>query len=216
LGAVATSPSNGQDNNDDLVGGPLLNLPMDAVQEFQIVTNRYAADLGRSASSVINIITRSGGNTLRGTGAVFARDAAWQARAPLVQHTARVPFDRQQMSGAGGGPLRRDRAFWFAAAEYRNQDGTIVVGFRDTIARVIRPEFAPPSTMFSGRYGWTDPASTEAPSAMRDSMERKSPQARWNARSDPPLTGSMQRTAIITGWWAGQPRRRPAWSTSRT
>jgi hypothetical protein len=69
----------GQDNNDDVVGGPLLNLPIDAVQEFQIATNRFGANLGRSASSVINVVTRSGTNANLGSVAVFARDDSWQA-----------------------------------------------------------------------------------------------------------------------------------------
>jgi hypothetical protein len=133
----------GQDNNDDAVGGPLLNLPIDAVQEFQIATNRFAADLGRSASSVINIVTRSGGNAYRGTAALFARDAGWQARAATVDaSTGKPPFDRQQTSGAFGGPLVRDRLFWFAAGEYRNQDGGVLVGARDTATRTIRRSYA--------------------------------------------------------------------------
>ena len=133
----------GQDNNDDVVGGPLLNLPIDAVQEFQIATNRFGADLGRSASSVINVVTRSGSNAYRGTAALFVRDDAWQALPPTVDETAGTPpFGRQQLSGAGGGPIRRDRLFWFAAAEFRNQDGAVLVGARDTASRTIRRSFA--------------------------------------------------------------------------
>ena len=128
----------GQDNNDDVVGGPLLNLPIDAVQEFQIATNRFGADLGRSASSVINVVTRSGTNTLQGSAAIFARDEGWQALpATLDNEDEAPPFDRQQMSGAFGGPLRRDRLFWFGAGEYRHQDGAVLVGTRDTATRTI-------------------------------------------------------------------------------
>ena len=117
---------------NDECGGPLLNLPTDAVQEFQIATNRFGADLGRSASSVINVVTRSGTNTNRGTAAIFARDDAWQALpATLDNEDDALPFDRQQMSGAFGGPLRRDRLFWFAAGEFRHQDGAVLVGARD-------------------------------------------------------------------------------------
>ena len=124
----------GQDNNDDVVGGPLLNLPIDAVQEFQIATSRYGADIGRSASSVINVVTRSGTNAMHGTAAIFARDDAWQALPPTLDNPDDAPpFDRQQMSGALGGPLRRDRLFWFASGEYRDQDGGILVGTRDTV-----------------------------------------------------------------------------------
>lgn len=143
LGRGGNVTIDGQDNNDDVVGGPLLNLPIDAVQEFQIATNRFAADLGRSASSVINIVTRAGGNAARGTAALFARDGAWQAQPATADRSAGTsPFDRQQYSGAFGGPLKRDRLFWFAAGEYRNQDGGVLVGTRDTAARVIRRSFA--------------------------------------------------------------------------
>ena len=134
----------GQDNNDDVVGGPLLNLPIDAVQEFQIATSRYGADIGRSASSVINVVTRSGTNTMHGTAAIFARDDAWQALPPTLDNPDEAPpFDRQQISGALGGPLRRDRLFWFASGEYRDQDGGVLVGTRDPSTRTISRSFAP-------------------------------------------------------------------------
>jgi hypothetical protein len=134
----------GQDNNDDVVGGPLLNLPIDAVQEFQIATSRYGADIGRSASSVINVVTRSGTNATRGTAAIFARDDAWQALPPTLDNPDEAPpFDRQQISGALGGPLRRDRLFWFASGEYRDQDGGVLVGTRDPSTRTISRSFAP-------------------------------------------------------------------------
>lgn len=144
LGRGGNVTIDGQDNNDDVVGGPLLNLPIDAVQEFQIATSRFGADLGRSASSVINVVSRSGSNTLRGTAGLFARDAGWQARPATLDPSAEEPpFDRQQLSASGGGPVRRDQAFWFAAGEMRNQDGAVLVGTRDPAASEIRRSFAP-------------------------------------------------------------------------
>jgi hypothetical protein len=144
LGRGGNVMVDGQDNNDDVVGGPLLNLPIDAVQEFQIATSRFGADLGRSGSSAINIVTRSGSNARHGSASLYARDGAWQSRPATLDADAAVPpFDRQQYSAAFGGPLRRDSLFWFGAGEFRNQDGAVLVGARDTAARTIRRSFAP-------------------------------------------------------------------------
>ena len=143
LGRGGNVMVDGQDNNDDVVGGPLLNLPIDAVQEFQIATSRFGADLGRTGSSAINIVTRSGSNETRASASLFARSGEWQARPAALDADATVPpFDRQQYSGSFGGPLRRDSLFWFAAGEFRNQDGAVLVGTRDTVAKTIRHSFA--------------------------------------------------------------------------
>jgi len=144
LGRGGNISIDAQDNNDDVVGGPLMNLPIEAVQEFQIATNRFGAELGRSASSAINVVTRSGSNQLRGSASLFAREDSWTARpATLDQASPSQPFDRQQVSGSIGGPLVRDKAFWFAAGEFRNQDGAVLVGRRDTATRTIPTSFAP-------------------------------------------------------------------------
>ena len=144
LGRGGNVTVDGQDNNDDVVGGPLMNLPIDAVQEFQIATNRFGADQGRSASSVINVVTRSGSNTLHGSSSLFARSGAWTARPATLDESAdALPFDRQQLSGSVGGAFVPDRAFWFAAGEFRNQDGAVLVGRRDVPTRTIPTSFAP-------------------------------------------------------------------------
>ena len=69
----------GADNNDDAVGGSLVNIPEDAVQEFQIASNRFSAGLGRSGSTVINVVTKQGGNALHGGLALYERDRVLQA-----------------------------------------------------------------------------------------------------------------------------------------
>jgi Carboxypeptidase regulatory-like domain len=135
----------GMDDNDDVVGGPLQNISQDAVQEFQVATNRFAAELGRSAGSVINVVTKSGGDAMHGSGAIFLRDRRWQADPTTVDlsGTGAPPFDRQQTSFTFGGPLRRNELFGFGSLEIRNQDGGVLIGTRNTSTQSIVRSFAP-------------------------------------------------------------------------
>jgi hypothetical protein len=142
LGRGGNITIDGMDNNDDVVGGPLLNVVQEGVQEFQIATSRFAADLGRSAGSVINVVTKSGSDVLRGSGSMFFRDDSLQAFPPTADRDSDTPpFDRQQYAISVGGPLSKDNVFAFGALEYRNQDGALLVGTRDTAARTIRRSF---------------------------------------------------------------------------
>lgn len=164
LGRGGNISIDGMDNNDDVVGGPLLNIVQEGVQEFQIATSRFAADLGRSAGSVINVVTRSGGEALHGSGSVFFRDDSLQAFPPTADRSADAPpFDRQQVTGSIGGPLGRGGVFGFGAVEYRNQDGALIVGERDTATRTIRRGFAPApldDLLGMGRVDWR-PSTTD-------------------------------------------------------
>jgi hypothetical protein len=112
LGRGGSVTIDGADNNDDAVGGSLVNIPEDAVQEFQIASNRFSAGLGRSGSTVVNVVTKQGSNSFHGGLAFFERDAALQALPATYQP---VPghdptFHRQQYAAYAGGPIRRDKA----------------------------------------------------------------------------------------------------------
>ena len=144
LGRGGNITIDGQDNNDDVVGGPLANLPQDAVQEFQMATNRFSAEQGRSAASAVNVVTRSGSDTLHGSASLFLRDDALQGLPATFDRTREAPpFDRQQYSGTFGGPIVRGKAWWFVAAEYRDQDSVVQTGVRDVASRSIRQGLAP-------------------------------------------------------------------------
>jgi outer membrane receptor protein involved in Fe transport len=134
----------GMDNNDDVVGGPLLNVAQDSVQEFQIATSRFSAELGRSAGSVINVVTRSGGDQTHGSASAFFRDDSLQALPATYDKSAgdTIPFSRQQYSASVGGPIKKDTLFAFGAIEYRNQNGAVLVGSRDDATRTIKKTFA--------------------------------------------------------------------------
>lgn len=132
----------GTDNNDDVVGGSLLNISQDAVQEFQVATSRFSAEFGRSASSVINVVTKGGTNNVHGSASFFERDKRLQGLpATFDRSQTAPPFDRQQYSFTLGGPLVKNRVFGFGAVEYRDQDGAVLVGIRDVPNRRIRRGF---------------------------------------------------------------------------
>src|SRR5688572_559086 len=70
----------GGDNNDDTVGGLLQNFPLEAVQEFTVLTQRFDSEYGRSNGGVLNVVTRSGTNQLHGSWFTLARDEVMNAR----------------------------------------------------------------------------------------------------------------------------------------
>ncbi len=143
LGRGGNVMIDGTDNNDDVVGGSLINISQDAVQEFQVATNRFSAEYGRSASSVINIVTKSGTNNIHGSASVFFRDKRLQeSPANLNNSQETPPFDRQQYSFTLGGPLVKNKLFGFGAFELRDQEDVAFVGIRDVAARQITRGFA--------------------------------------------------------------------------
>ena len=150
LGRGGNVSIDGMDDNDDVVGGMLLNVPEDAVQEFEVATNRFSAEMGRSGSAVVNVVTKSGSNVLHGSASVYERDKSLQAATPILNPTNgftapvdQTPqFRREQYSGTLGGSLVRDKAWWFGAFEYRDEIGGVVVGTRDVATQTINTGFA--------------------------------------------------------------------------
>jgi len=147
LGRGGNVSVDGMDNNDDVVGGMLVNVPEDAVQEFQIATNRFSAETGRSGSSVVNVVTKSGTNTLHGSASFYERDKDLQAL-PATFNPSSVsdetpPFRREQYAGTLGGPLVKDKAWWFGGFEFRDELGGVLVGTRNVAEQTITNSFAP-------------------------------------------------------------------------
>jgi hypothetical protein len=144
LGRGGNVTIDGADTNDDVVGGSIQNISQEAIQEFQIATNRFSSQLGRSGSSVINVITKSGTNDLHGAGSIYFRDSSLQGLPATFDRSLdqSPPFDRQQYAFAIGGPIKTNHAWFFGSFEDRNQDGVVLVGTRDLAMRSIRRGFA--------------------------------------------------------------------------
>ena len=111
----------GADNTDNSVNASRSTVSQEAVQEFQVVTNSFAPEFGRSAGGIVNVVTKSGTNDFHGNVFGFIRDKNFQARNPFSP-IAKPAFRRTQYGVTLGGPLDRDRTFFFFAFEQRRRD----------------------------------------------------------------------------------------------
>jgi carboxypeptidase family protein/TonB-dependent receptor-like protein len=105
------------------------NLGVDAIQEFSVLTSNYSAEYGKTSGGVVNAITRSGSNAFHGSGYEFLRNSALDA-ANFFEAGQRSPFKRNQFGGAIGGPIVKNRTFFFADYEgIRQSKGIVSVNF---------------------------------------------------------------------------------------
>jgi len=159
----------GGDNNDDTVGGLLQLFPLEAIQEFNVMTQRFDAEYGRGGA-VINVVTKSGTNNLAGSWFTLLRHDTLNART-FSERTAGVEkqdYRRYQFGGSLGGPIVEDRAHFFAAFERTQQDttqvvdtlglfpdanGTFDVPFRENLFTAKVTATATPAHYLAFRYG---------------------------------------------------------------
>ena len=114
----------GGDNNDDTVGGLLQLFPLESIQEFEVATHRFDAEYGRSSGAVLNVVTKSGTNDVRGSWFTLIRDDALNARTETERRRdlPKQAYERYQLGGSVGGPLVRDALHYFAAFERTHQN----------------------------------------------------------------------------------------------
>lgn len=116
---------NGIDNKDNTVGGPVMQLPLEAILEFNIATQRFSASNGRSEGAAINVITKSGTNDFHGSLYFFDRNEAFNTKNALED--TKGPYSRQQFGGSIGGPVKKDKTFLFFALERAREQTEITV-----------------------------------------------------------------------------------------
>ncbi len=119
----------GADATDNSVNGVRSTVSQEAVQEFQIITNSYAAEYGRASGGVVNIITRSGSNDFHGDVYGFLRNRDFQAVNPFST-TSNPAYTRVQGGLAFGGPIKKDKTYYYFSYEVtrRHETGFSSIG----------------------------------------------------------------------------------------
>ena len=116
----------GLDNSSDVSGRQQLTPQLDSIEEFQVLTHNFKAEIGRSVGALINAITRSGTNKLHGSAFVYYRDEDFRARSPLDDPDAsKPPFQRYYYGGILAGPLKKDKVHFFLAYQRQDQETSL-------------------------------------------------------------------------------------------
>jgi len=117
----------GADNSDDWIGGFLQNFSPDTIQEFAVRTANEDADTGGTTAGSVVITTKRGTNDWHGTAALYDRTSALNARFPIENPAPnpKQPFSRQNLVAALGGPVQRDKVWFFASVEYVRENASI-------------------------------------------------------------------------------------------
>lgn len=117
----------GGDNSDDYIGGFLQNFSPDVIRGFAVRTAQEDADTGRTVGGSVVITTKRGTHNWHGDEALYERAAALNARFPIENPAPlpKQPFSRQNYIGSVGGPLKKDKLFFFSSIEYVHEDASI-------------------------------------------------------------------------------------------
>jgi len=177
----------GGDNKDNVIGGIVQNYTMEGIQEFNVVTDRYTAESGRAVGAVVNVISKSGTNNYHGSLFGLFQNSGLNAKPFTAEGRPNPKFHRYQYGGSVGGPVKKDKLFFFGAFEQKREPGNLTVdptAFAEltTLATVdstlasplgqlpfpyiddlvsVKLDWRPTAKhSFSGRYGrekWTNP-----------------------------------------------------------
>jgi len=119
----------GGDNRDTVIGGIVQNFTMEGIQEFNVVTDRYSAESGRAAAAVVNVVSKSGTNQLHGSAFGLFQNSGLNAIDYFsdVNGISKPKFHRYQFGGSVGGPVIKDKFFFFGAYEQKREPGALPV-----------------------------------------------------------------------------------------
>jgi hypothetical protein len=148
------------------------------VQEFQVVNNGLSAESGGASGGSINVITRSGTNAVHGDAFLFAQDGVFNARDPFEREAGKPAFRRFRAGFALGGPIIKDKTFYYAAVEQEHNRGEVGSDIDPTVASTINSLLA--TGVFPGlatrrittNFSPTARAETEAASKLDHQLTR--------------------------------------------
>ena len=175
----------GGDNTDDTIGGALQNFNIEAVQEFKIQTMAYKAEYGRSSGGVLSVVTKSGTNELSGSAYEFHRAKSLNAEteSEKLAGIGKQAYKRDQYGVSLGGPIVKDKAFFFGTYEktkrttaYTVNSGLGLLGafegqssalpFKDELGTAKLSVNASPKQFLQVRYGYQKNADKYGQSAL--------------------------------------------------
>lgn len=119
----------GADNKDNVVGGVVQNFTLEGIQEFNVITNRYTAESGRTVGGIVNVVSKSGTNDFHGSLFGLFQISTFNKNDFFTkeQGLPKPVFHRYHFGGSGGGPIRKDKLFVFGAYEHKREPGSISV-----------------------------------------------------------------------------------------
>lgn len=128
----------GHPNKDTVNGGPAAQFNQETIAEFQVLTTGYKAEFGQASGAIVNVITKSGGNEFHGVGSLFHRNEAFDSSNSLDPNVIDAPHLRRfDYSVALGGPIIKDRVFFFGSAERITEDRVLNFLFPSTGSAVV-------------------------------------------------------------------------------
>src|SRR6185295_14713633 len=136
----------GIDNNERFIGTMVVKPSIDAIAEVKVQTNMYTAEVGRTVGGVVNIITKSGSNDLHGSAFEFNRNDRFDSRNFFATTGPKPKLDQNQFGGSAGGPVKKNKTFFFADYErFRQLQGVTFVSTVPT-AKMRAGDFSELST----------------------------------------------------------------------
>ncbi|HKZ81584.1 MAG TPA: TonB-dependent receptor [Pyrinomonadaceae bacterium] len=139
----------GLPNKDTVEGGPAAQFNQETIAEFQVLTTGYKAEFGQASGAIVNVITKSGGNGYHGVASLFHRNDAFDASNSLDPTKPDAPpLRRFDYSLAGGGPIIKDKIFFFGSSERITEKRRLNFNFPDTGSQVVNTLLRDQETRF--------------------------------------------------------------------